>query len=161
MKTKTAAKAKSSKKGATLAPAAVPQTGYSPSAKEVENGRKVLAILQDIDDIGYTVHRPDLFSVTEPELGLEIMVDAEEEVVCLVADICDIAHLEKHVPDWSYKLLELNNKLLHGAFALDKGHIWLRENLAAANLDPNELEDALSAMFTGIMRYAHVLKLLR
>lgn len=158
MKKQTVNKAKSSpsKHETTPAPAS-----HQPSAKEIENGRKVLAILQDMEDVGYTVLRQDLFTISEPELGLEIMVDAEEEVVCLFAEICDVAHLDANLPDWPRRLLELNNKLLHGAFTVDKERVWLRENLAAANLDPNELEDALSAMFAAIMRYARELKLLR
>lgn len=132
---------------------------YIPSEKEIRNGEKVLEILQEIEDIGYTIHRPDLFTIEEPEFGLEINIDAEEDVICLIAEVCDVKHLETEVPQWEKELLKLNNMLLHGAFSIHEGNILLRENLAAENLDPNELEDAISAMFAGIIRYAKVLKL--
>ncbi|HON43871.1 MAG TPA: hypothetical protein PLR86_00795, partial [Planctomycetota bacterium] len=114
---------------------------YTPSFKEIENGKKVLAILENMDDIGYTMHRLDLFSVVEPELGLEISVDAEEDVICLLAEICDREHFDKNVANWQELLLSLNSNLLHGAFTLQNDKIYMRENLAAENLDPNELED--------------------
>lgn len=132
---------------------------HVPSPKEIENGRKVLAILENIADIGYTVYRQDLFTVEEPEFGLQITVDAEEEVICLVAEICGTEHMKANVPHWPEKLLQLNNRFLHGAFSLDGEKVLLRENLAAENLDANELEDALGAMFAGIIRYAHELGL--
>ncbi len=132
---------------------------YAPSEKEIANGQKVLAILENIEDLGYSVERADLFSVIEPELGLEIIIDAEEEIVCLVAEICEQQHLEDNIENWAQKLLQINNQLLHGAFSLHNYRVLLRENLAAENLDQNELEDALSAMFTGIICYARALKL--
>lgn len=133
---------------------------YVPSHKEVENGKKVLAILEKIEDIGYTVHRPDLFTVEEPGFGLHITIDTEEEVICLVSEVCSVEHLENNVKNWQEQLLKLNNALLHGKFCVHKGKVLLRENLAAKNLDPNELEDALSSMFAGLIRYARALKLL-
>ncbi len=132
---------------------------YLPSAKEIANGLKVLSILENIEDIGYMVEREDLFVVIEPELNLEIIVDAEEEVICFLAEICEVKHLEENVANWAFQLLELNNKFLHGAFSIYQGKVFLRENLASENLDANEVEDALSAMFTAIIRHAETLKL--
>ena len=132
---------------------------YIPSEKEVINGKKVIDILDKIEGIGYTMHRADLFTVTEPEFGLEITVDAEDNVVCLISNVCEVSHLEKNLPGWQETLLKLNNILVHGKFAISENKILLRENLAAENLDHNELEDAISSMFASIIRNAETLKL--
>ena len=78
---------------------------YIPSQKEIINGQKVLSILQEIDEISYHIDREDLFTVEEQEMGLEITIDAEEDIICLIAEICEQTHLDAHVENWQEKLV--------------------------------------------------------
>ena len=114
----------------------------APSAIELANTNKVLDILVEIDGISYKNLREDIFEITGPE-GAVCILDVEETLVCIGAEICDIPEdTEKKVALLS-ALLELNNEAIHGKFAINNGKIFFKENLEIANLDANELEAAL------------------
>lgn len=119
--------------------------------KEIENGKKVLNILSEIEDIAYEQKREDIFIVTEPETGLDIIVDAEETTICLIMEIADLPEdtASTEFTVLMYNLLVANDKSVHGAFCIDKNtrKILLKENLEAENLDANELESAMAMMF--------------
>jgi len=131
----------------------MPTDIYTPSAKEIENGKKVLDILEDMEGISFEVRREDLIIVTEEESEISITIDAEDELICLIMEVMEVSSNEKF-----YKtLLELNEQSLHGAFSINGGKVFLRENLEAENLDPNELENTLLAMFLFIIRNMSIL----
>lgn len=123
---------------------------YIPTEKEVENGRKVLDILSDMEGIGYDIQREDLIVVTEEESGLSITVDAEERVICLIMEVMDLPSTNRE--GFYQTLLELNDRSLHGTFCLNGGKVFFEENLEAESLDPNELESALASMFLFIAK---------
>ncbi len=126
------------------------QASYVPSVKEVANGKKVIDILEKIEGIGFEVKREDLVIVSEEESNIEIAVDSEDDVICLIMDVMEVP---KTGLEAFYKLLlELNDHSLHGAFSISNGRVILKENLEAENLDQNELENSLSAMFFFIIK---------
>jgi hypothetical protein len=115
-----------------------------PSQLEIENAKKVRSLIEQIDGITYDTVREDIFTITETETGdmLQLVVDVEESVVCLMMDIGtmdDITDLEE--------LLRINNTAVHGKFALDGRNILFRDTLEVENLDLNELEAAMGHMF--------------
>jgi len=128
----------------------MPEDLYVPSEKEVANCKKVLDILADMDGIGYEVRREDVVVVREEESGISITIDAEDELICLIMEVMDVP-LDKREAFYQ-ALLELNDKSLHGAFSINDSKVFFRENLEAENLDPNELENSLTAMFIFIIK---------
>lgn len=117
----------------------------NPTALEIENGNKVLEILNELN-IPCDIKREDIFVVTEEETGLSIVVDAEESTICLIMDVCelDLAHF---TPNLLTTLLLANNKSAHGAFCIDNNKLLIKDNLEAENLDPNELAASLTSIF--------------
>lgn len=114
----------------------------APSVLELKNTDKVLDILVGIVGISYTNLREDIFEITGPE-GATCILDVEETLVCIGAEICDIP-LEVSQQAKLFKcLLDLNNEAIHGKFAINDDKVYFKENLEVENLDANELEAAL------------------
>ena len=66
---------------------AIDQT--SVSEKEVQVCNKVKDLLIQLE-IGFdSTERPDILVITEPETNIDIVIDAEETVVCLRVIVCD------------------------------------------------------------------------
>jgi hypothetical protein len=123
----------------------------APSAIELLNTDKVLDILVGIEGISYTNIREDIFSITGPE-GATCILDVEETIVCIGAEICDIP-LEVSQQAKLFKcLLDLNNEAIHGKFAINGGKIFFKENLEIENLDANELEAALGWVLVMVIK---------
>lgn len=123
----------------------------APSAIELLNTDKVLDILVGIEGISYTNIREDIFNITGPE-GATCILDVEETLVCIGAEICDIP-LEVSQQAKLFKcLLDLNNEAIHGKFAINGGKIFFKENLEIENLDPNELEAALGWVLVMVVK---------
>ena len=110
-----------------------------PSDLEIRNAGKILEMLTRIEDVSFEQKREDIFLITEPETGLQLIVDVEESTVCFIIDVCSI-------PDNVDKarlfqlLLEINNNAPHGAFCIDGDKILFKDNLEVDNIDQNELE---------------------
>lgn len=121
-----------------------------PTEVEIKNAQKVAQILSDLD-IAFETQREDIFVVTEPESGLQIVVDVEETTVVLLMDVCPVASdapaLNGNAVALYKKLLEINNKSVHGSFAISGQRIILKDTLEFENLDSNELEASLTHMF--------------
>lgn len=123
----------------------------APSAIELLNTDKILDILVGIEGISYTNIREDIFNITGPE-GATCILDVEETLVCIGAEICDIP-LEVSQQAKLFKcLLDLNNEAIHGKFAINGGKIFFKENLEIENLDPNELEAALGWVLVMVVK---------
>jgi hypothetical protein len=123
----------------------------APSAIELLNTDKVLDILVGIEGISYTNIREDIFNITGPE-GATCILDVEETLVCIGAEICDIP-LEVSQQVKLFKcLLDLNNEAIHGKFTINGGKIFFKENLEIENLDANELEAALGWVLVMIIK---------
>lgn len=110
-----------------------------PSELEIRNASKILEMLSRIEDVSFEQKREDIFLITEPETGLQLIVDVEETTVCFIIDVCSVpAEADK---EKLYKLLlEINNNAPHGAFCLDGDKILFKDNLEVDNIDQNELE---------------------
>lgn len=132
-----------------------------PSQREVENAKKVRGMLEQIDGIMYDTVREDIFKVTETESGdsLQMTLDVEETTVCLVMDIGPVSDfLDDTGPSEFYqKLLELNDKAVHGKFSLFKNRVLFRDSLEIQNLDLNELEAAMGHMFLFVVQHVPAL----
>lgn len=116
-----------------------------PSVVEIQNTDAVLDILANIDEISYTnvQDRPDIFNIVGPD-NVSCILDVEETMVCISAEICDIPDdPEKSVEILRY-LMEQNFEAVHGKFATYNGKFYFKENLEFENLDGNELEAALA-----------------
>lgn len=116
-----------------------------PSVIEIQNTDKVLGYLSEIEELSYSnmEDRPDIFNITGPE-GVSCVLDVEETMVCISAEICDMPEdLGKANEILSY-LMDQNYVAVHGKFATDNGKVYFKENLEFENLDGNELEAALA-----------------
>ena len=99
----------------------------------------------------------DLTIVAENEADTLVVVDDEDNGIKQLVIDCEppIVILEQligEVPaepgDLFARLLQMNNTLVHGAFALDETgrRIFYRDTLQLANLDLNELEGSIRAL---------------
>ena len=129
---------------------------YTPTQKEIENGRSVLSILVSTAGLVTRKLREDLFEVEEPETGLQVIVDAEESVVVVFMEVMD-APAERRT-EFFEALLTLNNETVHGAFCLSGGSVLIKENLEMENLDPNELISAVKSIIFAVDSNADVLE---
>jgi hypothetical protein len=122
-----------------------------PSAIELANTGKVLDILVDIKDISFVNIREDIFKITGPE-GASCILDVEETLVCIGAEICDIPQEVSQQAKLFKILLDFNNEAIHGKFAINGGKIFFKENLEIENLDANELETALGWVLVMVIK---------
>jgi hypothetical protein len=122
-----------------------------PSAIEMENAGKILDVLCNMEGISYTNIREDIFEITGPE-GATCILDVEETLVCIGAEICDIPLEVSQQAKLFKSLLDLNNEAIHGKFAINGGKIFFKENLEIENLDANELEAALGWVLVMVLK---------
>lgn len=117
------------------------------TAIEIQNAKRVLPMLVDIEGLSVEEVREDIFIVTEHATGnnFSIVVDVEPTTVCLMMEIMDIP--EDPGEPLFVELLQLNASAVHGKFCVSDQKIVLRENLQIENLDQNEIEKALEHMF--------------
>ncbi len=122
----------------------------SVSEKEVQVCNKIKDLLIELE-IGFdSTERPDILVVTEPETNIDIVIDAEETVVCLRVIVCD----EKKDGEFYRKLLQANALIPHGNFQIEDGQVILADNLEAENLDGNELEASIASLVTAVVQNA-------
>jgi hypothetical protein len=114
----------------------------APSVLELKNTDKILDLLVEIEGISYKNLRGDILEITGPE-GATCILDVEETLVCIGAEICDIPEDIIKRADLFKVLLDLNNEAIHGKFAINNEKIFFKENLEIENIDGNELEAAL------------------
>lgn len=120
----------------------------NPTQLEIQNSVKVLDLLSQIDGIGYEQNetREDIFLVSEPDTGLDCIIDVEEDVVVTFIEITELPNGE--IPEGlASKLLEINNTAIYGAYTISNGKLYFKSNLAVENLDLNELEGSIRSVF--------------
>ena len=122
--------------------------------KEIQVCNKVKNLLIDLD-LGFSsTERPDILVVTEPETNTDVIIDAEETVICLRMIVCD----EKKNIEFYRKLLQANAFISHGHFQIENGKVILADNLEAENLDANELEASIASLVTAVAQNAEWLE---
>ena len=101
-------------------------------------------------DLGLTIaaenEAEDLVVVDDEDNGIkQLVIDCEPPIVILEQLIGDVP---PEPGDLFARLLQMNNTLVHGAFALDETgrRIFYRDTLQLANLDLNELEGSIRAL---------------
>ncbi len=101
-------------------------------------------------DLGLTItgenEVDDLVVVDDEDNGIkQLVIDCEPPIVILEQLIGDVP---PEPGDLFTRLLQMNNTLVHGAFALDETgrRIFYRDTLQLANLDLNELEGSIRAL---------------
>ena len=101
-------------------------------------------------DLGLTItgenEVDDLVVVDDEDNGIkQLVIDCEPPIVILEQLIGDVP---PEPGDLFARLLQMNNTLVHGAFALDETgrRIFYRDTLQLANLDLNELEGSIRAL---------------
>ena len=101
-------------------------------------------------DLGLTItgenEDDDLVVVDDEDNGIkQLVIDCEPPIVILEQLIGDVP---PEPGDLFTRLLQMNNTLVHGAFALDETgrRIFYRDTLQLANLDLNELEGSIRAL---------------
>jgi hypothetical protein len=101
-------------------------------------------------DLGLTItgenEADDLVVVDDEDNGIkQLVVDCEPPIVILEQLIGEVP---AEPGDLFTRLLQMNNTLVHGAFALDETgrRIFYRDTLQLANLDLNELEGSIRAL---------------
>ncbi len=116
------------------------------SQKEIENGIKVFEMLTELGDFDTEQKTDDIFLVTEPDTGLEVIIDVEETTIIFLMDICPAERVSQ---EFGELLLKLNaDEAVHGGFGWDtsKGKIIFKDVLEIANLDSNELQASIVSM---------------
>lgn len=113
-----------------------------PTDVEIKNATKILEMLTRIEDVSFEQKREDIFLITEPETGIQLIVDVEETTVCFIIDVCMISETADKEKLFRL-LLEINNVAPHGAFCLDGDKILFKDNLEFENIDANELEASI------------------
>lgn len=126
-----------------------------PSQVEVQNAKKVLGFLSDMEGISYTAVRDDIFAVKSNDLDVTCIVDVEETLVLLSVEVCNVP--EENESELDNFLMTLNGQAIHGKFCKCKGKYFFRESLEFTNLDFNELEACLR--WTFLMVGANVQKI--
>ncbi len=101
-------------------------------------------------DLGLTIaaenEAEDLVVVDDEDNGIkQLVIDCEPPIVILEQLIGEVP---AEPGDLFVRLLQMNNTLVHGAFALDETgrRIFYRDTLQLANLDLNELEGSVRAL---------------
>ena len=101
-------------------------------------------------DLGLTItgenEADDLVVVDDEDNGIkQLVIDCEPPIVILEQLIGEVP---AEPGDLFTRLLQMNNTLVHGAFALDETgrRIFYRDTLQLANLDLNELEGSIRAL---------------
>ena len=124
------------------------------SEKEVQVCNQVKDLLIELD-IGFdSTERPDILVVREPETNIDVIIDAEETVVCLRVVVCD----GKKNGEFYQKLLQANALIPHGHFQIENNQVILADNLEAENLDANELEASIASLVTAVVQNAEWLE---
>lgn len=96
----------------------------------------------------------ELFTITDEDRGINhLVIDCEDPILVLeqMVFVCGAK------TDFE-KLLEMNRRMVHGAFALtDHRTIIWRDTLALENLDLNELESSINALSLALGENAEAL----
>ncbi|MFK7824869.1 MAG: molecular chaperone Tir [Oligoflexales bacterium] len=117
-------------------------------------------VKQFLLDMGLTIEKEDsseeLFIVSDPENGIQnLVIDCEYPVLIIEQLIAKLPEAAKNNPNTLKSFLQMNRKLVHGAFSLDDTgeHIIFRDTLQLKNLDLNELEGSINALSLGLAEH--------
>ena len=107
----------------------------------------VKSYLRDLDlDIISEHEAEELVVVQDDEDGIHnLFIDCEAPIVILEQHIMPVPDEPK---DLFKRLLQMNQTIVHGAFALDEDakNLFFRDTLQLENLDRNELEGSIRAL---------------
>lgn len=100
-------------------------------------GNKTFHVFDDFEDAG------------------DIFIYADDPQILVKAKVCEI----KHPTEKLYKrLLELNNDLAYGAYALDDNYIMWFNTLTSKTLDEEELINTIEAFELAIVEHYQIIK---
>ncbi|NUM73771.1 YbjN domain-containing protein [candidate division KSB1 bacterium] len=122
----------------------------------------------NLDLIKSYVFDLDLKIVKEDRANEVIIVEDEEEGIKNLVIDCEppmvileqlIMPAPKKTGELYKRLLQMNNTLVHGAFALDEEgkNVFFRDTLELENLDRNELEASIRALSLALAEYGNEL----
>lgn len=101
-------------------------------------------------NLGYHISREipeeEIVIVDDYDKGISnLIIDCEEPLLIFEQYI---GRVKKEEADVYKKLLQINRKLVHGAFVLEEGqnNLLFRDTLQLENLDENEVEGTISAI---------------
>lgn len=109
-------------------------------------------------DLGYAPKNIDreqqLFEIVDEEEDINVALDCEGELLILEQTVMPVT------PRTNFQtLLQLNQELVHGAFALDDNEklvLW-RDTLQLNTLDPEELAGSINAVSLAMAQHRTVL----
>lgn len=117
-------------------------------------------VKQFLLEMGLTIESEDqseeLFIVSDLENGIQnLVIDCEYPVLIIEQLIAKLPAANQNNPKTLKSFLQMNRKLVHGAFGLDEAgeHIVFRDTLQLANLDLNELEGSINALSLGLAEH--------
>lgn len=120
-----------------------------------ENLTKVKNYLLDLDlKIVHEDEKEELVVVQDEERGIQnLIIDCESPIVIIEQPIMPVP---KSPGDLFKRLLQINRTLVHGAFVIDEDGktIFFRDTLQLANLDFNELEGSITALWLALIENA-------
>ncbi len=116
-----------------------------PSAREIQNAKRILEFLSETKGVSYKTLREDIFAVKSADTGVICIVDVEETLVFLSVEVCDVP--KENQAALNDFMMVLNGKAIHGKFCKLAGKYYFRDYLEFANLDFNELEASLKWAF--------------
>ncbi|MBF0102010.1 MAG: YbjN domain-containing protein [Desulfobacterales bacterium] len=99
----------------------------------------------------------EIVVVEDEENGIKnLVIDCEEPIVILEQAIMQVPN---QPDDLFKKLLQMNRKLVHGAFVLDENEriILFRDTLQLENIDRNELESSIQALSLALTEFGSTL----
>ena len=117
-------------------------------------------VKQFLLEMGLTIEKEDpseeLFVVSDPDNGInKLVIDCEYPVLIIEQLIAKLPEPAKNNPVTLKSFLQMNRKLVHGAFSLDDTgeHIIFRDTLQLTNLDLNELEGSINSLSLGLAEH--------
>ena len=119
-----------------------------------ENLDRVKGYLLDLDlTIVAENEAEELVVVDDEDNGIkQLVIDCEPPIVVIEQLIAEVP---AEPGDLFVRLLQMNNTLVHGAFALDEtgSRIFFRDTLQISNLDINELEGSIRSLSLALAEY--------
>ncbi len=113
--------------------------------KQYLNDMNIPIISEDIDE--------EIVVVDDENLSIKnLIIDCEEPIVILEQVIMKVSSKKD---DLFERLLQMNRKLVHGAFVLDEESkiILFRDTLQLENIDKNELEGSIQALSLALSEF--------
>ena len=118
---------------------------------------KVKKMLQSLNlTISREIPPEGIFVVSDPSNGIyNLVIDIEDPIIILEQLIVRLSDAASSDPAVLREFLQMNRKLVHGAFTLDEDgrKIVYRDTLQIAGMDVNELEGSINALSLGLAEH--------